>query len=316
MNVGFERPCPLERGARVALIRLQQVTFEYLLQVTPQQVINFVAHTVICLSLMAMPSGAVRKHVACTNCRARKLRCEFSPGVSACRRCTDGGRADECVVQEPRARPARGKRTAPAHHQEVGQSRTNDARVAQPTTTHPTNRQAKRQQQSKSKSREREVDSQTRVMPAHNDVPLGPILELEDDCDSDAVDLPQDKLDRIAEILRVLMGSNDEEADEDGSGSDEDTDTDASESSDGSTDDEDLSSEESEEDIMPFFYRQRHPPSVSQALISQQWGPGWAKGKSALAEPKPQPINPYGAHTYRMSVPRGDSMVLTKIYGI
>lgn len=117
-------------------------------------------------------------------------------------------------------------------------------------------------------------------MPAH-DVPLDSVLESEDDCDSGAVDSRQDKL---AEFMRLLMiGSNDEETDEDESGSDEDTDTDSSSSD---ADDGDSSSEESAED-MESFHWQRHPkPMVSQASIDQEWRLGRPKGKSALAAPK------------------------------
>lgn len=274
---------------------------------------------------MTMPSGAVRRHVACSNCRARKLRCEFSPGTNACRRCAGSGRADECVVQESHTRTSRAKRTPPADHQEVSQSQygTKEHRPVQPVTTHSTNRRAKRQHHWKSKSREREADTRTRVMPAH-DVPLDPILESEDDCDSDAVDdriveicraligsndketdeyesasdedtdtdtsssdtdAVDSRQDKLAEFLRLLMiGSNDEETDKYESGSDEDTDTDASSSD---TDDGDSSSEESAEDTMQFLHWQRHPKlTVSQASVDQEWQPGMPKGKLVLAEPK------------------------------
>lgn len=72
----------------------------------------------------ATTSNTATRSGACTNCRTRKIGCVFTSETdSACVKCTKAGRADTCIPQESRTRPARGKSIPPTGPPVQGVSR-------------------------------------------------------------------------------------------------------------------------------------------------------------------------------------------------
>ncbi|KAI6040191.1 hypothetical protein EDC04DRAFT_2894411 [Pisolithus marmoratus] len=213
----------------------------------------------------AVIPGTALRAGACSRCRTRKTRCEFTAGASACHKCTESGLAHECIIQASRTRPARGNSVPPVDAQQASQSRLQGKRNAH--ITRPTvHRQAP--------TKKDHVGLQGQLKLGQHDAASEQLLDSIPKVENEPPEFSSENVEHMANIFGAIsagISRDNVELENEfyGSSAEEEIDIDAaisSDSDDSLNDKSDAGSEELESEIMRRLpsNSKYHPKAVAQ----------------------------------------------------